>query len=67
MSKYFKDHELEPDISRDKSEEDPIYMGYKAVVDSKAYDETLVSWPLILYRYGRTICIIMLYYHVSDI
>ncbi|KAL8119493.1 aluminum-activated malate transporter 12-like [Apium graveolens] len=47
VSKYFKDHEIESDISRDNSEEDPIYMGYKAVVDSKAYDETLAlhaSW-----------------------
>ncbi|KAL1805401.1 hypothetical protein ACET3Z_028469 [Daucus carota] len=48
VSQYFKDHELEPDISKEESEDhDPIYMGYKAVLDSKSYDATLAkhaSW-----------------------
>ncbi|KAK1379119.1 Aluminum-activated malate transporter 12 [Heracleum sosnowskyi] len=47
VSRYFKDQEEEPDISRDESEDDPIYMGYKAVLDSKSYDATLAkhaSW-----------------------
>lgn len=33
-----------------KSSEDPIYKGYKAVLDSKSTDETLVSH--LLYAFG---------------
>lgn len=32
--------------AEDKSSEDPIYKGYKAVLDSKSVDETLVSFFL---------------------
>ncbi|KAL6985794.1 Aluminum-activated malate transporter 12 [Sarracenia purpurea var. burkii] len=42
---YFSEKETE--ANTDKSTEDPIYMGYKAVLDSKTNDETLAlhaSW-----------------------
>ncbi|KAA8522069.1 hypothetical protein F0562_012617 [Nyssa sinensis] len=45
VGEYFKDDETE--VSKDKSSEDPIYKGYKAVLDSKSIDETLAlhaSW-----------------------
>ncbi|CAK9173379.1 unnamed protein product [Ilex paraguariensis] len=45
VGEYFKDEEAEP--NKDKSSEDPIYKGYKAVLDSKSIDETLAlhaSW-----------------------
>lgn len=44
---YFREEELE--VAKDQSLEDPIYKGYKAVLDSKSYDETLVSSIYILY------------------
>lgn len=45
VQEYFR--EVEPEIANDKSLEDPIYEGYKAVLDSKSTDETLAlhaSW-----------------------
>ncbi|KAI5641815.1 hypothetical protein M9H77_00353 [Catharanthus roseus] len=45
VREYFR--EEEPEIAKDKSLEDPIYKGYKAVLDSKSTDETLAlhaSW-----------------------
>ncbi|XP_057977289.1 aluminum-activated malate transporter 12-like [Malania oleifera] len=45
VNKYFSDAESE--VREDKSSEDPIYKGYKAVLDSKSIDETLAlhaSW-----------------------
>ena len=39
--KYFYDSAKQ--ATEDDSSEDPIYEGYKAVLDSKANDETLVS------------------------
>lgn len=41
VDEYFNDAEKE--VAQDKSLEDPIYKGYKAVLDSKSIDETLVS------------------------
>jgi hypothetical protein len=43
VNEYFNDSDLE--VIRNKSSEDPIYEGYKAVLDSKSIDETLVSFP----------------------
>ena len=37
---YFFDSDKQ--VMEDESSEDPIYKGYKAVLDSKATDETLV-------------------------
>lgn len=45
VNEYFSDED--PDANTDKSLEDPIYKGYKAVLDSKSTDETLAlhaSW-----------------------
>ncbi|KAJ6701309.1 ALUMINUM-ACTIVATED MALATE TRANSPORTER 10 [Salix koriyanagi] len=45
VSAYFND--VEKETTQDKSSEDPIYKGYKAVLDSKSQDETLAlhaSW-----------------------
>lgn len=39
---YLNDSDLKE--NRDDSSEDPIYKGYKAVLDSKSIDETLVSF-----------------------
>lgn len=41
VNEYFNDSEIKE--NQDKSSEDPIYKGYKAVLDSKSTDETLVS------------------------
>ncbi|KAK3024708.1 hypothetical protein RJ639_042930 [Escallonia herrerae] len=46
VSEYFNDED-QWDSTKEKSPEDPIYKGYKAVLDSKSYDETLAlhaSW-----------------------
>lgn len=40
VDEYFNDPNLEE--TGNKSAEDPIYDGYKAVLDSKSIDETLV-------------------------
>ncbi|CAK7356170.1 unnamed protein product [Dovyalis caffra] len=45
VDEYFSD--VEKEKTQDKSSEDPIYKGYKAVLDSKSQDETLAlhaSW-----------------------
>ncbi|KAJ6714848.1 ALUMINUM-ACTIVATED MALATE TRANSPORTER 12-RELATED [Salix viminalis] len=45
VSAYFND--VEKETTQEKSSEDPIYKGYKAVLDSKSQDETLAlhaSW-----------------------
>ncbi|KAK4420155.1 Aluminum-activated malate transporter 12 [Sesamum alatum] len=45
VNEYFSNED--PNASKDKSSEDPIYKGYKAVLDSKSTDETLAmhaSW-----------------------
>ncbi|XP_052210276.1 aluminum-activated malate transporter 12-like [Diospyros lotus] len=48
VNEYFKEEETEAKkLDEDESTEDPIYMGYKAVLDSKSSDETLAlhaSW-----------------------
>lgn len=41
VNKYFNDEEL--DIEIEDTMEDPIYENYRAVLDSKSTDETLVS------------------------
>ncbi|GMQ04402.1 hypothetical protein CsSME_00049830 [Camellia sinensis var. sinensis] len=45
VNEYFREEEKE--VTTDESSEDPIYKGYKAVLDSKSIDETLAlhaSW-----------------------
>lgn len=42
VKEYFNENNIE--INEDESSEDPIYEGYKAVLDSKSTDETLVSF-----------------------
>ncbi|KAL7166898.1 hypothetical protein ACSBR2_037543 [Camellia fascicularis] len=45
VKEYFREEEKE--VTTDESSEDPIYKGYKAVLDSKSIDETLAlhaSW-----------------------
>ncbi|XP_076933785.1 aluminum-activated malate transporter 12-like isoform X2 [Bidens hawaiensis] len=39
VDEYFSDRK--PDVAKDKFMEDPIYINYKAVLDSKSTDETL--------------------------
>ncbi|GFZ00840.1 aluminum-activated, malate transporter 12 [Actinidia rufa] len=54
VNEYFSDEEKE--TSEDKSSEDPIYKGYKAVLDSKSSDETLAlhaSWEPRHWRHCR--------------
>jgi hypothetical protein len=46
VDEYFNAADLE--VIRNKSSEDPIYEGYKAVLDSKSIDETLVSFQFPL-------------------
>lgn len=41
VSGYFNNEA--PDINEDEPEEYPVYLGYKAILDSKSTDETLVS------------------------
>ncbi|XP_068325627.1 aluminum-activated malate transporter 12-like [Pyrus communis] len=44
VNEYFRE---ETELNQDKSKEDPIYEGYKAVLDSKSLDETMAlhaSW-----------------------
>ena len=48
VDEYFSD--VEKEMTREKSSEDPIDKGYKAVLDSKSQDETLVS-KLVSYVY----------------
>ena len=50
VKEYFS--EEEKDMAEDKSLEDPIYKGYKAVLDSKSNDETLVRFV----SFFRLIC-----------
>ncbi|KAK6151706.1 hypothetical protein DH2020_014341 [Rehmannia glutinosa] len=63
VDEYFSNEE--PNTAKDKSCEDPIYKGYKAVLDSKSTDETLVpmaavrqvgrrSSPFWIYTCGST-------------
>lgn len=52
VMEYF--HDSEKEATQDDSSEDPIYEGYKAVLDSKAKDETLAlqaSWEPRFTRY----------------
>ncbi|KAK9927913.1 hypothetical protein M0R45_025075 [Rubus argutus] len=46
VNEYFREQD-QLEENRDKSTEDPIYEGYKAVLDSKSFDETMAlhaSW-----------------------
>lgn len=42
MNEYFSEQD-QIEANQDKSTEDPIYEGYKAVLDSKSFDETMVG------------------------
>lgn len=42
VNEYFSDAEIKEE-THDKTKEDPIYKGFKAVLDSKSNDETMVS------------------------
>lgn len=42
MNEYFREQD-QIEENQDKSTEDPIYEGYKAVLDSKSFDETMVG------------------------
>lgn len=48
--------EIKPAQAKDKAVEDPIYKGYKAVLDSKSTDETLVSFMLFVFENDLIIC-----------
>lgn len=50
VSGYFNNEA--PHINEDEPEKDPVYLGYKAILDSKSADETMVSLFLI----GACIC-----------
>ncbi|XWS49237.1 hypothetical protein CRYUN_Cryun13aG0146800 [Craigia yunnanensis] len=51
VNEYFNDSEIKE--NRDKSSEDPIYKGYKAVLDSKSTDETLALYASWEPRHSR--------------
>ncbi|RXI09632.1 hypothetical protein DVH24_021326 [Malus domestica] len=54
VNEYFRE---ETELNQDKSTEDPIYEGYKAVLDSKSLDETMryVKLGNVLRHFGYTI------------
>lgn len=45
VSGYFNNDA--PHINEDEPEEDPVCLGYKAILDSKSTDETLVGFFMI--------------------
>ncbi|XVF51958.1 hypothetical protein PTKIN_Ptkin04bG0226000 [Pterospermum kingtungense] len=51
VNQYFNDSEIKE--NRDNSSEDPIYKGYKAVLDSKSTDETLALYASWEPRHSR--------------
>ncbi|XVF13598.1 hypothetical protein REPUB_Repub08aG0221400 [Reevesia pubescens] len=51
VNEYFNDSEIKE--NQDKSSEDPIYKGYKAVLDSKSTDETLALYASWEPRHSR--------------
>ncbi|MFQ6650891.1 hypothetical protein Gotur_022755 [Gossypium turneri] len=51
VNEYFNDPEINE--NQDKSSEDPIYKGYKAVLDSKSIDETLALYASWEPRHSR--------------
>ncbi|MBA0718571.1 hypothetical protein Golax_006314 [Gossypium laxum] len=51
VNEYFNDSELKE--NQEKSSEDPIYKGYKAVLDSKSTDETLALYASWEPRHSR--------------
>ncbi|XWS49588.1 hypothetical protein CRYUN_Cryun12cG0015800 [Craigia yunnanensis] len=51
VNEYFNDSEIKE--NHDKSSEDPIYKGYKAVLDSKSTDETLALYASWEPRHSR--------------
>ncbi|XP_022757548.1 aluminum-activated malate transporter 12-like [Durio zibethinus] len=51
VNEYFNDSEIKE--NQDKSSEDPIYKGYKAVLDSKSIDETLALYASWEPRHSR--------------
>ncbi|KAH1074922.1 hypothetical protein J1N35_027250 [Gossypium stocksii] len=51
VNEYFNDSELKE--NQEKSPEDPIYKGYKAVLDSKSTDETLALYASWEPRHSR--------------
>lgn len=51
VNEYFVDSDTEE--NQDKSSEDPIYKGYKAVLDSKSTDETLAQYASWEPRHSR--------------
>ncbi|PPS02859.1 hypothetical protein GOBAR_AA17798 [Gossypium barbadense] len=51
VNEYFNDPEIKE--NQDKSSEDPIYKGYKAVLDSKSIDETLALYASWEPRHSR--------------
>ena len=44
VTEYFNDAETGENNQKSKEDEDPIYKGFKAVLDSKSQDETMVSY-----------------------
>ncbi|KAK8998071.1 hypothetical protein V6N11_012603 [Hibiscus sabdariffa] len=51
VNEYFNDSEVKE--NQEKSEEDPIYNGYRAVLDSKSIDETLALYASWEPRHSR--------------
>ena len=43
VNEYFEDDVIHENADMKSSTEDPIYNGYKAVLDTKSTDETLVN------------------------
>lgn len=48
VNEYFNDTEME-ETQNISPDQDPIYKGFKAVLDSKSHDETMVSKYLVFY------------------
>ncbi|KAK2662460.1 hypothetical protein Ddye_001034 [Dipteronia dyeriana] len=53
VNEYFNDQLMEVEVSLEKESEDPIYKGYKTVLDSKSTDEILALYASWEPRHSR--------------
>lgn len=58
VNEFFQNHDKESPVREDKSSKDEIYKEYRAVLDSKSSDETLVSY----FTKGPSVCLEMVTY-----
>lgn len=63
MNEYFREQD-QIEENRDKSTEDPIYEGYKAVLDSKSFDETMVGTLSVCLKSLASLVLYFYYMHL---